>query len=664
MQANFFSKLRPSREKFAPLRLSAGSIALLALAACQPERGALSPEAAAVQRQNLYIQLEQLEAQLPQPIPLDLYGIPTRNPRVWLRDTGVPGPAAFENARVRRIIAMEELSDLQAPEADAPDFNAFWEIHGAYVRAGEVSRFSHGQTGLIYSRPYPIDQLSGPHLAALDIMGVLQLDYETADVPMLLGLLPEISNDIRSAHRRLAMDAVSGVVPPEDILRDVTEQITRSPFASETAFEAWRAQWEALETEEFPRSDWTIQLAEGVERLLLPEMTALLATIEALPQTASLDATAGATSAYYDALLQQVTSGVADAEDCLFNAQRLAEETEAAFDQLLFDHWNDHAPLDDEGNALLDNVAIPDNPLRAMMVWQQRAPLVPPPAAPAPDAEGQPVAPPTPEAAEDAPPESFVNFERALEHLSSYLAAYSVQRLPEYELTPVLPPETPPRGPAPPVPEQLYDAPSSFEIFDTVPLRVSTAFLEANPMALSVVDILQTYYPGHAFREMKEERREDLPLLSRELRTLAFDLGWPAYALDVLARRSAFEDAPQLETAMLYQRLVIFTEAEAEIGLLTGTMSEDDAANLLTTRLGIADADARERLQTFKAEPGLGCAATEGYLIFTSLRERARGVLGNRLNIRDFHDVLLLTGSRPLALVERDVDNWIASQVN
>ena len=115
---------------------------------------------------------------------------------------------------------------------------------------------------------------------------------------------------------------------------------------------------------------------------------------------------------------------------------------------------------------------------------------------------------------------------------------------------------------------------------------------------------------------------------------------------------------------MLYQRLVTFTEAEAEIGLMTGTMSEDEAANLLTTRLGISEDDARERLQTFKAEPGLGCAATEGYVMFSSLRDRARGVLGNRLNIRDFHDVLLSTGSRPLALVERDVDNWIASQVN
>ncbi|HBH89175.1 MAG TPA: hypothetical protein DDY27_04690, partial [Hyphomonadaceae bacterium] len=86
--------------------------------------------------------------------------------------------------------------------------------------------------------------------------------------------------------------------------------------------------------------------------------------------------------------------------------------------------------------------------------------------------------------------------------------------------------------------------------------------------------------------------------------------------------------------------------------------------NLLTARLGISEAEARERLQTFKAEPGLGCAATEGYLIFASLRERARGVLGNRLNIRDFHDVLLSTGSRPLALVERDIDSWIATQVN
>ena len=42
------------------------------------------------------------------------------------------------------------------------------------------------------------------------------------------------------------------------------------------------------------------------------------------------------------------------------------------------------------------------------------------------------------------------------------------------------------------------------------------------------------------------------------------------------------------------------------------------------------------------------------------LRERARTVLGARFDLRDFHDVVLGSGSLPLSVLEWTVERWLA----
>lgn len=48
--------------------------------------------------------------------------------------------------------------------------------------------------------------------------------------------------------------------------------------------------------------------------------------------------------------------------------------------------------------------------------------------------------------------------------------------------------------------------------------------------------------------------------------------------------------------------------------------------------------------------------------VFVRLRARAEGELGTRFDLRRFHDALLMSGTMPLWLLERPIEQWIAAE--
>ena len=56
------------------------------------------------------------------------------------------------------------------------------------------------------------------------------------------------------------------------------------------------------------------------------------------------------------------------------------------------------------------------------------------------------------------------------------------------------------------------------------------------------------------------------------------------------------------------------------------------------------------------------CSYKVGHLKMVELRERARAQLGDRFDIRAFHDLVLGNGAIPLAVLEATVGDWIATK--
>jgi uncharacterized protein (DUF885 family) len=164
--------------------------------------------------------------------------------------------------------------------------------------------------------------------------------------------------------------------------------------------------------------------------------------------------------------------------------------------------------------------------------------------------------------------------------------------------------------------------------------------------------------PGHHLQIALSQELSGLPYFRRNISVTAFTEGWGLYSEFLGEEMGIYRDPYELFGRYSYEmwracRLV------ADTGIHWLGWDIEQARRCFTENSALASHNIQTELERYISWPGQALAYKVGELRFRQLRREAEQALGERFNIRQFHDTLLLGGPLPLEVVELRVREWI-----
>ena len=160
---------------------------------------------------------------------------------------------------------------------------------------------------------------------------------------------------------------------------------------------------------------------------------------------------------------------------------------------------------------------------------------------------------------------------------------------------------------------------------------------------------------------MLAAENEALPAFMRFGGNTAFVEGWALYA-ETLWDELGMETDPYQRFGGLNDEMLRAMRLVVDTGIHAKGWGRDQAIQYMLENSGMSRTEVVAEVERYIAIPGQALAYKLGQLKILELRARAEAALGPRFDIRDFHAQVLMTGSLPLTVLERKIDDWIASR--
>jgi uncharacterized protein (DUF885 family) len=164
--------------------------------------------------------------------------------------------------------------------------------------------------------------------------------------------------------------------------------------------------------------------------------------------------------------------------------------------------------------------------------------------------------------------------------------------------------------------------------------------------------------PGHHFH-IALVQELGLPNFRKFGGNNAFTEGWALYA-ETLGKDMGLFDKPEDYFGHLNDEMLRAARLVVDTGMHTKGWTREQGIKYFSETLGYSEADSRAQIERYMVWPGQALGYKIGALKIVELRRRAESALGDRFDIRKFHDIVLGEGTLPLSLLEAKVDRWIA----
>jgi len=166
--------------------------------------------------------------------------------------------------------------------------------------------------------------------------------------------------------------------------------------------------------------------------------------------------------------------------------------------------------------------------------------------------------------------------------------------------------------------------------------------------------------PGHAFQMPLANENDGQPAFRREVYISAYGEGWALYC-EKLGEEMGMYTTPYDKFGMLSYQMWRAARLVVDTGIHAKGWTREQAQAYLRDNTALSDHEIMTEVDRYIAWPGQALSYYLGELAIVEARAKAEKALGEKFDIRNFHDTVLEMGSSPLPILRARIDRFIAA---
>ncbi|RIW17176.1 DUF885 domain-containing protein [Algoriphagus lacus] len=167
--------------------------------------------------------------------------------------------------------------------------------------------------------------------------------------------------------------------------------------------------------------------------------------------------------------------------------------------------------------------------------------------------------------------------------------------------------------------------------------------------------------PGHHMQVSIAQELESVPKFRTQMNFNAYAEGWALYS-EILAKEMGGYTNPYYDFGRLVNEIWRAIRLVTDTGIHSKGWTEADAIKYFSENSSIAPGAIQAEVRRYMVIPGQATGYKIGMLKIQELRRLAETELGDKFDIRRFHDRILGGGALPLDILEKEVKRWIEEE--
>jgi uncharacterized protein (DUF885 family) len=192
-------------------------------------------------------------------------------------------------------------------------------------------------------------------------------------------------------------------------------------------------------------------------------------------------------------------------------------------------------------------------------------------------------------------------------------------------------------------------------------LRIDTYNAAERNLDLAEATAYHEGLPGHHLQISIAQELTDIPTFRKHEHYTAYTEGWGLYA-ERLGKDVGFYQDPYSDYGRLENDIWRAIRLVVDTGVHSQHWSRQQMVDYFHEHSAIDETSIQAEVDRYIAWPGQAVAYKVGQLKILELRDRAKKALGDKFDLRAFHDQVLDAGALPLDVLSDRIDGWIASQ--